>query len=88
MGGPLTWAGRIDSADEHERASGFTRGRKKPPARYFSVCLYNRWLESLDYIHHPVFVNHTYVVGSFVHERALAHGRAAPHSAPHSIGKS
>ena len=40
------------------------RGRAdstRPPCRYFSVCLYNRWLESLDYVHHSVFYNHTCV---------------------------
>jgi hypothetical protein len=33
------------------------RGRR-PKARYFSLCLYNAWMESLDYQHHQVSLNH------------------------------
>jgi hypothetical protein len=33
------------------------RGRL-PAARYFGLTLYNVWLESLDYRHHPVSLNH------------------------------
>lgn len=32
--------------------------RRKPKCRYFSLCLYNRWLESLDYNTHTVYLNH------------------------------
>lgn len=32
---------------------------KRPQARYFSVVLYNRWLESLDYTCATVYRNHT-----------------------------
>lgn len=34
----------------------YVRGRV-PRARYFSACLYNTWLESLDYTRHPVHRN-------------------------------
>ena len=48
---------------------------KIPPARYFSFTLYNAWLESLDYRHRPVHLNHTQIRtdddGSF--ELCLAH---------------
>ena len=36
------------------------RGRI-PQARYFSFTLYNAWLESLDYRHRPVHLNHTQI---------------------------
>lgn len=32
-----------------------------PQARYFSFTLYNAWLESLDYRHRPVHLNHTQI---------------------------
>ena len=39
----------------------FVRG-KLPAARYFSFALYNVWLESLDYKHRPVKLNHSQIV--------------------------
>ncbi|PRP93230.1 Sulfotransferase domain protein [Enhygromyxa salina] len=30
-----------------------------PKARYFSLCLYNAWLESFDYTRHTICLNHT-----------------------------
>lgn len=36
----------------------FVRGRV-PRARYFSLTLYNAWMESLDYTRHRVSLNHT-----------------------------
>jgi hypothetical protein len=46
-----------------------------PKARYFNVCLYNAWMESLDYLRHRVGLNHATLQreadGSF--EIALAH---------------
>jgi hypothetical protein len=35
----------------------FIRG-KAPKARYFSLCLYNVWMESLDYRTHRISLNH------------------------------
>ncbi|KIG18006.1 hypothetical protein DB30_02221 [Enhygromyxa salina] len=32
---------------------------KLPQARYFSLCLYNVWLESFDYTRHAICLNHT-----------------------------
>lgn len=32
--------------------------RKRPRCRYFSMCLYNRWLESLDYVCSTVHLSH------------------------------
>jgi len=50
------------------------RGRL-PRARYFSFCLYNAWMESLDYLRHQVSRNHAQIQaeadGTF--EIALAH---------------
>eukprot|EP00002_Diphylleia_rotans_P018931 TRINITY_DN3658_c0_g3_i3.p1 TRINITY_DN3658_c0_g3~~TRINITY_DN3658_c0_g3_i3.p1 ORF type:complete len:450 (-),score=71.74 TRINITY_DN3658_c0_g3_i3:59-1408(-) len=34
------------------------RGSRRPNCRYFSVCLVNKWLESLDYLRHRIYVNH------------------------------
>lgn len=52
----------------------FVRGRI-PKARYFSLCLYNAWMESLDYQHARICLNHTQIVadaeGNF--EVCLAH---------------
>ncbi|MCC7536763.1 MAG: sulfotransferase, partial [Deltaproteobacteria bacterium] len=31
---------------------------KLPSARYFSLCLYNAWMESLDYTTHTIHLNH------------------------------
>ncbi len=38
----------------------FIRGRL-PDARYSSFTLYNAWMESLDYRHHPVALNHAQI---------------------------
>jgi hypothetical protein len=38
----------------------FVRGRL-PKARYFSLCLYNAWMESLDYTGHRIHRNHTQI---------------------------
>ncbi len=52
----------------------FVRGRL-PKARYWSFCLYNAWMESLEYRTHRVSLNHTQVVtdaeGNY--ELCLAH---------------
>ena len=52
----------------------YVRGRM-PKARYFSFCLYNVWMESLDYTRHTIHRNHTQVTldpdGTF--EICLAH---------------
>ncbi|MFM7204696.1 MAG: sulfotransferase family protein [Myxococcota bacterium] len=32
---------------------------KLPKARYFSLCLYNAWMESYDYLKHPIILNQT-----------------------------
>eukprot|EP00002_Diphylleia_rotans_P022220 TRINITY_DN434_c0_g1_i4.p1 TRINITY_DN434_c0_g1~~TRINITY_DN434_c0_g1_i4.p1 ORF type:complete len:385 (-),score=94.78 TRINITY_DN434_c0_g1_i4:359-1513(-) len=34
------------------------RGPRRPTCRYFSVCLVNKWLESLDYLRHRIYLNH------------------------------
>jgi hypothetical protein len=34
---------------------------KLPSARYFSVTLYNRWLESYDYLRHRISLNHAQI---------------------------
>ncbi|PRQ08996.1 hypothetical protein ENSA7_12670 [Enhygromyxa salina] len=34
---------------------------KLPQARYFSLCLYNVWLESFDYTRHQICLNHTQI---------------------------
>jgi hypothetical protein len=36
------------------------RGRL-PKARYFSLCLYNAWMESLDYGAHRCWLNHAQI---------------------------
>ena len=41
-----------------EAQVAFVRGRI-PDCRYFSVVLYNAWMESLDYTLHPISLNHT-----------------------------
>lgn len=52
----------------------FVRG-KLPKARYFSFALYNAWMESLDYQHSRVHLNHSQIVtdadGTF--EICIAH---------------
>lgn len=32
-----------------------------PESRYFNLALYNAWMESLDYLHHRVALNHTQI---------------------------
>ncbi|MCG8422402.1 MAG: sulfotransferase [Proteobacteria bacterium] len=34
---------------------------KLPTARYFSLCLYNAWMESLDYTRHTITLNHSQI---------------------------
>ena len=34
---------------------------KLPKSRYFSLVLYNAWMESLDYTRHTISLNHTQI---------------------------
>lgn len=46
-----------------------------PESRYFSLALYNAWMESLDYLNHRVSLNHTEIQASpnGTYEICLAH---------------